>query len=112
MIGVAASWLVSVSRIVAAPTDLSTQGLRKRALLRWTNKELEMIIRIMVVDPRPRETLEDVIVYQVPEKSRAYELLVEMLSDKGLDFVEITSRKISKRKGKKEKKGDSDPTAN
>ena len=60
-----------------------------------------MIVRIMVVDPKPRNPLEDVIVYQVPEKSRAYELLLEMLDTQDIDYVEIASpRKKRKKRAK------------
>lgn len=58
-----------------------------------------MIIRIIVIDPNPRDPRDDVIVYQVPEKSRAYELLVELLSARRLEFVEIQSiRKLKEKK--------------
>lgn len=51
-----------------------------------------MIVRIAAVDPRPRNPHEDVVVYQVPENSRAYELLIEMLEKEGIDWVKIESR--------------------
>jgi hypothetical protein len=57
-----------------------------------------MIIRVIVIDPRPRDPRDDVIVYQVPEKSRAHELLIEMLEDRRLEFVEIQSVKKLKEK--------------
>lgn len=50
-----------------------------------------MIVRIVAVDPRPRKCTEDVVVYQVPEASRSYELLVELLEKEGIDWVKIES---------------------
>jgi hypothetical protein len=50
------------------------------------------IMRVMVTDPTPRHPKDDIIVYQVPEKSRACELLVELLAKHGLDFVEIPGK--------------------
>ena len=46
-----------------------------------------MIVRIIVVDPRPRKAGEDIIVYQVPEKSRAMELLCETFKVLEIDHV-------------------------
>ena len=57
-----------------------------------------MIIRILVVDPAPRNALEDLIVYQVPENSRAHELLEQLLSDAGLEHEAITSIRTKRRK--------------
>jgi hypothetical protein len=49
-----------------------------------------MIVRVMVVDPTPRPHSEnDVVLYQVPENSRAYELLVSMLTERKLDFCTL-----------------------
>lgn len=59
-----------------------------------------MIIRLIVVDPAPRDPEHDLIVYQVPEKSRAHELLVEMLDDQHLEWTSITSNPRKKRKRK------------
>ena len=57
------------------------------------------IIRIMVIDPRPRNAKDDTVVYQVPERSRAYELLLEMLETQGLEYVDVgTLPKRRKRK--------------
>lgn len=50
-----------------------------------------MIIRVIAIDPDPRDPRDDVIVYQVPEKSRAHELLVELLERHGIEHVEIES---------------------
>lgn len=59
-----------------------------------------MIVRLIVVDPRPRKAGEDIIVYQVPEKSRAYGLLVEVLANAGVEFVELPSTRPAGRKKK------------
>jgi hypothetical protein len=48
-----------------------------------------MIIRILVVDPHPRDPRDDIVVYQVPEKSRAHELLLELLEDANLEYAQI-----------------------
>lgn len=48
-----------------------------------------MIVRYMVADPNPRSPLDDIIIYQVPEHSRAEELLVDLLCDAGIDFVKV-----------------------
>lgn len=48
-----------------------------------------MIVRIIAVDPFPRADESDLVVYQVPERSRAYELLTELLSKEGIEFVTI-----------------------
>jgi hypothetical protein len=52
----------------------------------------------MVVDPRPRSQVEDTIVYQVPENSRAYELLIELLDEAGLEHVTIGSMRRNTRR--------------
>lgn len=58
-----------------------------------------MIIRVIVIDPDPRDPRDDVIVYQVPENSRAQELLIQLLENSGLEFVEIeSSRKVKEKK--------------
>lgn len=58
-----------------------------------------MITRVIVIDPSPRDPRDDVIVYQVPEKSRAHELLLELLAQRRLEFVEIEStRKLKEKK--------------
>lgn len=48
-----------------------------------------MIIRVCVIDPEPRDPRNDVLVFQVPERSRQYELLVRLLEQASLDFVTI-----------------------
>lgn len=50
-----------------------------------------MIIRLVVIDPRPRDPHRDVVVYQVPENSRELELLIEAFTAAGIEFVEIES---------------------
>lgn len=58
-----------------------------------------MIIRVIVIDPDPRDPRDDVIVYQVPENSRAQGLLIQLLENSGLEFVEIeSSRKVKEKK--------------
>lgn len=57
-----------------------------------------MITRIMVIDPNPRDPKDDTIVYQVPERSRAYELLLDMLTQAGLSWVEVPSERLREKK--------------
>lgn len=47
------------------------------------------VIRIIAVDPFPRAGESDLVIYQVPEKSRAFEILTEMLAKEGIEFVTI-----------------------
>lgn len=49
------------------------------------------IVRIIAIDPTPRDPLSDVVVWQVPEHSRAHELLVEMLNERGIDWAIVES---------------------
>lgn len=57
-----------------------------------------MIIRLIAIDPRPRlGSKTDVVVYQLPENSREFELLTELFDKNGIDWSTIES----KRKGKK-----------
>lgn len=54
------------------------------------------IIRIIAVDPNPHKPkpgkpVDDIVVYQVPEHSRAYELLIEMLNSAKIDHAELLS---------------------
>ena len=59
-----------------------------------------MIIRLIAVDPRPRLGAKtDLVVYQLPEKSREYGLLTELLNEHGIDYAVIESKRKSK-KGK------------
>lgn len=58
-----------------------------------------MIVRIMVVDPEPRNAIDDVIIYQVPERSRQEVLLCELLDNADIDWVKIKSTR-RKKKGK------------
>jgi len=48
-----------------------------------------MIIRLIAIDPRPRRAEDDIIVYQVPEHSRAHELLAELLNGAGIEWAVI-----------------------
>lgn len=60
-----------------------------------------MIIRLIALDPRPRPGAKhDVVVYQVPEKSRELELMQELFDAAGIewDIIEFN------RKRKKETK--------
>lgn len=59
-----------------------------------------MIIRVCVIDPEPRNPMDDVLVFQVPENSRQHELLTELLHDAGLEFVAIQSTR-KRREGKR-----------
>lgn len=61
-----------------------------------------MIIRLLVVDPQPRDLRDDIVIYQVPEKSRAHELLIEMCDERGLDHTTVA---FPRRKKKGEKSG-------
>lgn len=65
-----------------------------------------MIIRIIAIDPTPRDPREDVVVYQVPEHSRAHELLVSLLEDAHIEFIEIES--VRKAALKKIEKGEAE----
>ncbi len=56
-----------------------------------------MIIRIMVQDPAPRNPQDDIIVYQVPENSRAHELLLEMLDYRNIEYVLVESKRWRKK---------------
>jgi len=48
-----------------------------------------VIIRLIAVDPRPRKGEGDVVVYQVPEHSRAMELLCELLDGAKVEWVTL-----------------------
>lgn len=56
-----------------------------------------MITRIIVIGPQPRDPRDDVIVYQVPEHSRAMELLTSLLDGAGLEWVTIESQRKRKK---------------
>lgn len=51
--------------------------------------EAQMIVRLIAVDPRPRKGESDLLVYQVPEKSRAEELLVELFEAAKIEWAKI-----------------------
>lgn len=57
------------------------------------------ISRIIAVDPSPRLNEGDIIVYQVPEHSRAEELLCEMLEARQIEWAKIEAKQ---RNGNKE----------
>jgi hypothetical protein len=46
-----------------------------------------MIIRIIAVDPRPRDPRRDTVVWQVPEHSREEELLRELLETEKIEYI-------------------------
>lgn len=54
-----------------------------------------MIVRLMVIDPNPQPTRSDVLVYQVPEKSREMELLIQLFDQARLEWevVEFSGRR-------------------
>jgi hypothetical protein len=63
------------------------------------------IIRVIAVDPRPRaDSEDDVVVYQVPEKSRALELLEELFTEAGIEWVQMEGPTPKPRK-KREPRG-------
>ena len=49
-----------------------------------------MIVRVIVVDP---EHGDDLIVYQVPENSRAFHMLTQLLETAGYEWTTLTARK-------------------
>ena len=49
-----------------------------------------MIVRIMVVDPEPNGArASDVLVYQVPERSREFQLLTQLFDQAGLEWTTL-----------------------
>lgn len=50
-----------------------------------------MIIRLIAVDPKPREGKSDVLVYQVPENSREEAVLKDMLTQAGMEWTMLAS---------------------
>lgn len=52
-----------------------------------------MIVRLVVVDPRPKDPRDDIVVYQVPENGRAHELLVELLDAANIQHVVIEAQR-------------------
>jgi prephenate dehydratase len=53
-----------------------------------------MIIRLIALDPRPRDASKtDIVVYQVPEKSRELELLMELFDQHGIEYTTLESNK-------------------
>lgn len=62
-----------------------------------------MLIRIIAVDPEPREDprkdTNDLLTYHVPENSRQAELLTELLHNARIEYVMLdTSNKVFKKK--------------
>lgn len=57
-----------------------------------------MIVRLIVVDPRPQEGRSDLLIYQVPENSREYIVLVDALSAAGLEWVQLVAPRKPKEK--------------
>jgi hypothetical protein len=59
-----------------------------------------MIVRIIVVDPKPQLGRSDLLVYQVPERSREFAVLTELIGRAGLEWAVVpsTRRKAGKRK--------------
>ena len=45
-----------------------------------------MIIRLIVIDPRPAAGRSDILAYQVPENSRELKLLTDLFTEKGLEW--------------------------
>lgn len=48
-----------------------------------------MIIRLIAVDPRPHKGESDLVIYQVPENSRAHKLLEELMDAAGIEHTLI-----------------------
>ena len=48
-----------------------------------------MIIRLIAVDPAPRAGKSDVLVYQVPENSREFEVLADLLTARGIEWTTL-----------------------
>lgn len=63
------------------------------------------IVRVIVVDPNPPEGASELLVYQVPEHSRAAELLADLLNKSRLEWV-VLSPTRSHRRRKPADKGD------
>lgn len=63
-----------------------------------------MIIRIIAVDPEPRDPADDVVVWQVPESSRAYCLLTQMLDEAGIEWTTLTPSNWKPKKDRRKRK--------
>jgi hypothetical protein len=59
-----------------------------------------MIIRLVAVDPRPRQGETDLRVYQVPEHSREEELLVELFESARIEYAKIEAPRPQRRRRK------------
>lgn len=57
-----------------------------------------MIVRIVVVDPKPElsNPKSDILVYQVPEKSREFVLLTELFEQAQIEWVVIEPNRKAK----------------
>lgn len=55
-----------------------------------------MITRIIAVDPNPVAGRSDLLVYQVPENSREYAVLVAAFQAAGIEWDEVKSVRKSK----------------
>lgn len=49
------------------------------------------IVRLIAVDPRPRQGESDLRVYQVPENSRESELLSEVFASAGIEWAIVSA---------------------
>ena len=52
-----------------------------------------MIIRLIALDPNPREGKSDVLVYQIPEHSREFEVLVALFDQAAIEWTTIMPAK-------------------
>jgi hypothetical protein len=56
-----------------------------------------VIVRLIAVDPNPREGKSDVLIYQVPEGSREMELLTYLLDLMRIEWAVIPSPRITRK---------------
>lgn len=56
------------------------------------------VVRVVVVDPQPETAADDIIVFQVPENSRAHRLLVDLLEKAGIQNVTIEPKPYKRRR--------------
>lgn len=49
-----------------------------------------MIVRLIVIDPKPAAGRSDILAYQVPENSREFALLTELFTKEGLEWETIS----------------------
>lgn len=56
-----------------------------------------MIVRLMAIDPAPRVgSHTDVVVYQIPENSREYELLTTLFDKANIEWTVLKSKRKAK----------------